>query len=355
MQPYNVEIFDRDFNLIQHYNIENIEYSFDYLSDTENSASIPFNENVEKGDYIRIVNNEREYFGYISSLVVDESLNGFCTVGFMPFMSLFNENILFNILSQGSGDLEDALGAYISANWISNTDTAQNIPGLSVESISGTANWTFYVTNEDGLDYQIVNFMELIKEALVKYQVALFVNPDFTTKTIKIEIGKKTVSRFWIEADLPTVLHKSIIINQTDSDINKLVVYDAEDLETKIIYYLHPDGSYNTTDNNRIVPVKCETVSASAPSGGTFADGALEAANNQFGNRTYNNLIEITVMNDDDLVKASELEIGRLVNVISNGVTYPSILTGYDRKDTMTLIFGTIRVELTKILKEALK
>ena len=355
MQPYNVEIFDREFNLIQHYNIENTEYSFDYLSDTENSISIPFNENVEKGNYIRIVNNEREYFGYISSLVIDESVNGFYSVGFMPFMSLFNENILFDISTQGTGDLETALGDYITENWIENTDTQQNIFGLSVETISDTADWTFFVTNEDGLSYQIVNFMDLIKEALVKYQVALFVHPNFTTKKINIQIGKKTVSRFWIEADLPTVLHKSIIINQTDSDINKLVVYNAEDLETKIVYYLHPDGSYNTTNSDRIVPVKCETVSASAPSGGTFADGAQEAADSQFGNRTYNNLIEITVMNDDDLVKISELEIGRLVNVISNGVTYPSILTGYDKKDTTTLIFGTIRVELTKILKEALK
>lgn len=32
MQPFNIEIFDTSFNLVQHYNSGVIEYDFDYLS-----------------------------------------------------------------------------------------------------------------------------------------------------------------------------------------------------------------------------------------------------------------------------------------------------------------------------------
>ena len=47
MQPFNIEIFDPSFNLIQHYNSGGIEYKFDYLSTIENTILIEFNENVE--------------------------------------------------------------------------------------------------------------------------------------------------------------------------------------------------------------------------------------------------------------------------------------------------------------------
>ena len=54
MQPFNIEIFNPSFVLIQHYNSGAIEYDFDYLSTVENSVLIAFDENVQKGDYIRL-------------------------------------------------------------------------------------------------------------------------------------------------------------------------------------------------------------------------------------------------------------------------------------------------------------
>ena len=64
MQPYNIEIFDTSFNLIQHYNSGVIDYKFDYLSTVENSVLVAFKDNVKKGDYIRLVNDIDDYFGY---------------------------------------------------------------------------------------------------------------------------------------------------------------------------------------------------------------------------------------------------------------------------------------------------
>lgn len=68
MQPFNVEIFDTSFNLIQHFNSGAIDYKYDYLSTVENSVLVAFNDNVEKGDYIRIVNDTDDYFGVITAI-----------------------------------------------------------------------------------------------------------------------------------------------------------------------------------------------------------------------------------------------------------------------------------------------
>ena len=159
---------------------------------------------------------------------------------------------------------------------------------------------------------------------------------------------------FYIEADLPNVIEKSIIVNETTEDMNKLVIYDQADLTTNVIYYKHPDGSYDTTDDDRITPVIYGITSVSVAEGDTFADVAQDAADKQFDTDTYSNLIEITVQNEDEIVLPQTLTIGQTVNVISNGTSYSSILTGVERSNKTKLIFGTIRLDLTKIIKGGL-
>lgn len=356
MQPYNVEIFDRSFNLIQHYNIESIDYSFDYLSIQENVILVPFNSQVKKGDYVRIKNDVHEYVGYVSSLSVDESVEGFTNVGFRPLMGLFDTEILFTVSDQNSGALEDYLKNKITQYFISSSDTSQNIYGLTVETISQTTGWNFYITEEtEGTGRAIVPFMTLIQAALTKYSVVLFIDVDFQAKNISCKIGTKNIASFTIEADLPSVISRSVIVNQNKSDINKLVIYNKANLSSNVTYYLHPDDTYDTTDTNRITPVIYDMISVSAPSGGTFQQAAAEAAAKQFGNNKQSNLIEIVILNDDTLANPQNLEIGQLVTVITNGTSYGSILTGYEIADVTKLIFGTIRLDLTKILKEAMK
>jgi hypothetical protein len=355
MQPYNIEIFGRDYVLKQHYNTESIEYKMDYLSIEENSVYLPFQSDIKKGDYIRVCNNIDDYFGVITSIVIDEKNEGYCTVGFKPFIAIFDANIPFDISAQGSGTLEDAIADYITSNWISGSDSSQNIAGLSVETISETSNWTFYISSSSGLSIELVNFESIIQEALTKYRVGLYIEPSIGTQKINLKIGIKTAAAYTIEADLPNVIERSIIFNKTKSDTNKLIVYNKDNLTQTAIYYLHPNGTYNTTDNNRIVPVIYETAEVSPSGGKTFADLAQEEANKLFGNNFEKNLIELRVLNEDVLVKASSLEIGRLVNIICNGITYQSLLTGYEIEHTTKLIFGTVRIDLTKILKGVLK
>lgn len=354
MQPFNIEIFDPYFVLVQHYNSGDIEYDFDYLSTVENSVVIAFDENVQKGDYIRIYNDTDNYFGYITAIQVNEAVQGFSEIRFKPFITLFDAPILFDTTLQGSAtSLEQAMANIITDYWISNSDTSQNIYGLQVEVISVTSGWGFHITSDQqGLNKAIINFMSsIIRRALTKYQVGLFAEPDFEARTVKVKIGVKDYSTFYIEADLPNVVEKSIIVNETTKDTNKLVIYDQADLATNIIYYKHPDGSYDTNNTNRIIPVIYSITSVTAVEGETFANAAKDAADKQFDTDSYNNLIELTVQNDDQLINPESIAIGQLVNIISNGTSYASILTGIERKETTKLIFGTIRLDLTKILK----
>ena len=357
MQPFNVEIFDRQFNLIQHYNVGAIDYNYDYLSTVENSILIEFNENVEKGDYIRIVNNTDSYFGFISSIAVNEAIQGFSEIRFKPFIALFDAPIMFDTTLQGSGtSLENAIAGIITDYWISNADADENIYGLEVQTLSDTSNWGFHITSDQkGLNKAIINFMtSIIRRSLTKYQVGLYAEPDFTNKKIVVSIGVKALNTFYIEADLPNVIEKSIIVNETTEDMNKLFIYDQADLVTNVIYYKHPDGSYDTRDEDRITPVIYGITSVAVSEGDTFADVAEDAANKQFDVDTYSNLIEITVQNEDEIVMPQSLTIGQIVNVISNGTSYSSILTGVERSNKTKLIFGTIRLDLTKIIKGGL-
>lgn len=357
MQPFNVEIFDQKFNLIQHYNVGAIDYKYDYLSTMENSVLVAFNENVTNGCYIRIKNNTDSYFGYISAIAVNEAEQGFSEIKFKPFISLFDSSILFDTTLQGSATtLEQMIADYITAYWINNADSEQNIEGLEVETISSTSGWGFHITSDQkGLNKAIINFMNsIIKRSLTKYRVGLYAEPDIQNKKIVVQIGIKSNSEFYIEADLPNVIQKSVIINESTQDMNKLVIYDQADLATNVIYYKHPDGTYDTTDDDRITPVIYNMTSIAVAEGESFADIAQDAADKQFDVDSYSNLIELTVQNDDKLVMPATLTLGQLVRVTTNGTSYASILTGVERSDVTKLTFGTIRLDLTKIIKGGL-
>lgn len=82
-----------------------------------------------------------------------------------------------------------------------------------------------------------------------------------------------------------------------------------------------------------------------------FTEKAYQKAYSTFSKNKYDNLIELEVALDDDMLNPTSLEIGQIVNVISEGNSYNSILSGREINDTVTLIFGTIRLELTKTLK----
>lgn len=354
MKPFNLEVFDRQFNLLAHTNVETVEIDYDYLkpNDSEVTARLSM-DGINIGDYIRFTCDDTELFGVITSLdAADDIL--LTNIGFQPFPAgVFSTSILFDTNKQGTVALETVIADLITASWISNADSSQNVPGLSVTTTTSTVSWGMNLKSDtEGMHHCIINFYEvLIARAMSEYGIAIQAEADFEAQTVALTIGKVNAPQT-IEVDLPNVFEKSLLINEASKNTNKLDVYNTANYTTVITYYLHPDGTYNTTNADRITPVVREIQGAAADDGQTFPQAAASAAASVFGETTYNNLIEVTCTYDDALIKPKQIKVGTVVSIISDGVSYGSILTGYKLNDNIiTLVFGSIRADLTKLIR----
>lgn len=356
MKQYSVEIFNRSFNLVSHTNSEVEEYAEDYLSPVTNEVTV-FNCNASKGDYIRIKDKYNEFFGIIVS--IKSSSEKLMTISYASFLSIFDTDILFNTdLQGGDTSLEQTIANLITAQYINNTDSSMIISGLAVSTQGATNDWGFNLKSDtENMHHCIINFYDvIIARALEKYAVRIKVVPDIQNRSITLVIGKSTSGVVKIESDLQNVIEKNIIIKETSNDTNKLVVYNTENYTTTRVYYLHPNGSYDTSNTNRITPV-IQEIKGTAPEreGSTITRTFIKMADSEaadvFGSINYNNLVELAVLNDDSLVRPYEMEIGQEADIYSKGKIYRSILTGKTVGQQTILTFGTIRLDLTKILK----
>ena len=354
MKPYNVEVFTQKFNMVANTNINEIIHKEDYLSSDENTITVFPMPGITKEDYIRISRDDEEYVGVITEITygTDRSKQ-LQVISYKPLMELLNTDILFDVDLQQTGTLEGFIADRITEMFIDNEDEAQNIKGLSVEVKSQTPDWYFHITPRDsGGHYNIVNLIDsVIIPAMEKYGVLVKPMLDIQARTIRIDVGRVQAGTFIIEADLPNVITKQITIKSVSSDVNKLVIYDAADYENKRVYYLHSDLSYDTHDRDRITPVNCEITSVQVEEGHSFESAAISEAYNKFANLSYSNLIELTVMKKDSLIHPEDMEFGQVVKIVSDGTEYTSILTGREISETYKLIFGTVRLDLTKILR----
>lgn len=359
MKVFNIEIFDRSFTLKGHTNTEDVQFDEDYLSPDKNEVTV-LNIDAGIGDYIRISSGEKEFFGIIES--VTSRNEDTVEISYNSFLSLFDTDCLFNTDWQGgSTSLEQTLANLITNMFISNSDTSMNITGLQVATTSSTSNWGFNLKSDtQDMHHCIINMLNvLIIRSMEQYRVRIKVVPDIQNQTITLQIGTNANAPVTVEADLPNVINKNVVIKETNNDVNKLVVYDTESYTTTRTYYLHPNGTYNMTNSNRILPVVQEIRGTAPERNGstitrTFAKMADSEAAEVFGSIEYNNLIELEMLNDDSLVNPYNMEVGQVVNVISDGVSYNSILTGRKIGQTTTLIFGTVRLDLTKRLKRGI-
>jgi len=353
MQAYNIEIFDSDFGFVCADTVPTLPYKFDYLHPEQNTITIVTDAAILQGDYIHITRNDEEYFGIVSGTNTGDA-HGTVNIDYKPFLSVFDTEILFDTDLQGQGTLEAQLATIITAHWINNSDSYQNITGLTVTTSSATSNWGFNLKSDtEGQHHLICNFLNtFIIRAMEKYSVAIKVVPDFSTSTINLVIGTIQEAVVYIEADLPSVIKKNVSVKDSDFDVNKLVVWSTADYTTKATYYRHTDDTYSTTNTDRITPVVLSTKAVTPDDTNTFAKLAASQASETFGSIEYNNLIELTVLPDDTLVNPLDMEIGQKVIVLSDGTEYNSVYTGFQLDGGLfTVIFGTVRLDLTKILQ----
>lgn len=349
MQVYNLEIFTPMFVLKDHATVPFEKFVNDYLYPEESVIEAPATVNVAVGDYIRLSD---EIYGIVTTL--DRNHTWETLIYFKPFTELFNIDIMFDTRWQRQGTLEDRIAQLITDYLINNSDDEQNVMGLSITTRSSTPNWGFNLKAlTEGTNKLIINLYEtIISRSLLEYYVAIDVNVDFQNKTITCVVGAVEYADKVIEAELGNIMRLNISLDEREYSINKLILYDTETLARSITYYLHPDGTYDTNNTDRLFPVEYKIEATYSEESGTFEDSAASRAREIFGSEKINNLIEIETALYDDLIRPDLLKVGQELRVIANGKIIPTIVTGRIIAETSTLILGAIRLELTKRIGE---
>lgn len=351
MTQYNVDFFDLSLTCIHHDITNSFSVDNDYLSPSTSSITIAKTSKLSKNNLIYI-QGLYDFFGVITEVEDDDYTT---TVSFEPYIYLFNQNVLIDTNNQSDGTtLENFIANIIKTYWVNSSDSKQNISNLTISVTTSTTSWGFNLKSDtENMHHAIVGFYDtIISKALSKYAVAITAKPNFNTKKIELTIGKPTSNLFYIDADKDNVVIQNFTLNSPSTETNKLEIWNTANYTEKIYYYLHTNGKYDTNNSDRITPVVLEvTATTNSDEDSTFAQAAAEQAANTFDGLEWSNLIELDVSPDDKLINPKSMLYGQEVYIIHNGSAYSSILTGKNLSDTITLIFGTVRHDLTKILK----
>lgn len=270
MKPYEVLIFNRDYELKAHALVDfnEFEHAEDASVPTKNTVTVPqnFRENAlagapdpaPKGWLICIKGNGREYQGVITDFTEGET-QGVLT--YNSLLSLFDLDIIVSVTAITATNIEAYIKAQLVAAFVNNVDTAQKLKGLTASTITTTSATTgtlAYTSNDN--PYVGINMLDdLIVDAFNTYGIYTSISINFETQVVSISIGKVTDSTLTIEGDLPNVFDNSFMIRVAKNEINKVIIWDDEANQT-VEYYLHPDGTYDTTNADRILPVKNKVI-----------------------------------------------------------------------------------------------
>ena len=374
MQQYRLEFFknhyaanaaDRCLMYVHHDFVDDVVIDDDYLAIQTTIVAIRATDKVKVGHVVRVLRDNEDYFFCI---VTDVSAGEYTTqITFKPFISIFDEDVLFNILDQYWMDankgktLEASLKKYIEDYYVNNSDAIQDWP-MTVTIPAAryqTSKWSMNIRGDDEESaYAIIGlYSTLLVRALKEYGVSVRFSPNFSTGKIDVTISKIS-DTFNVAADLDNVTVKTFKVNDRPIGLNKLTVFSTLTYEAKN-YYVHPNPEediwWDKNNSNRITPV-IRGLRAVTPDG-TYSDdpdvdfeyAAEMVALDELSGIEWDNLIELECIPNDNLVKPSSLRIGQKVTVYYKGTGYTSILTGrsvsYDR---ITLIFGSERISYTK-------
>ena len=339
---YSVEIFESDFTYRDSIQMSDVRIELDYLDISKNKITVKKIKAYE-GDYIRISTSDIELDGIITGTIED---GDYIKISFKSFMDIFDIDIFADVTDLESQTMESFIAGLITENYISNSDTLQNIYGLSVSVLTGTLNTSLTV------DSDIVNFYsDIVYSAFLQYNIIVQFSIKTAKKQIVCTIKKNIADNLTIEADLPNIISKNIDLSVSKEAYNKLIVINEDDDTERETYFLHSDNTIDTTDDDRVTPVNFTTEYAVATASKTFTEIAYDKAVSMLTQNEYNNLIKLEMKIDDSLINPIDLEVGQNTTVIYDGVAYQTILTGVKIDKTLTLIFGSIRRELTKRIK----
>lgn len=371
MQSYNVDFFNRQLANVHHDTTGDIDVSDDYISLQNNTLEIRYTDVDLRDAYIYITSDDYQYFGVVVSAEPND--NDMLKVTYKGFLSVFDEEILFDTNLQqkkttvegtsgktNSKTLERMLKDEIDKTYVANADTKQRLR-INVTAETSTRPWGFNLkTDTTGQHYCIIGlYSVLIVNALKKYGVGIFVEPNFVTKTINLRIRNTSrLAAINIDGGLHNVVVKTLKVNDRPRGINKLTVYNTDDYDQSLDFYVYTDRTWGVDDRNRITPVVRDVKSAMPDSSiedpnDAFVIAAVDVAYGVLSGLEWDNLIELEMAFNDPLIRPMDLIIGQTINFWYKNSKYTSILTGREIKSqSVTLIFGSERIKLTKRFKK---
>lgn len=356
MRQFDVHFFDRSLTYKHRDSVYDPIIDDDYISAVTNNIDISSTSAVKAGYFVHITNDDINFFGLVTDVSPGEAKT---TVTYKPFITLFDEDFLFYCYDQGTGsvshpDLETAIYNYIRRMYVTTSDTAKRLNLEVVNNVSEanrTTNWSFYILpDSDTSNYNVANlYSDILVNALKRYGVAVRVEPVFSQKKIVLTIEKR-LTLFNIDADLDNVVVKTLKYNDRPTGVNKLIVYNSSDYtQSPIVFYVHPDRSWDLDNERRITPVVTKISCVSPNDQTSFAEAALDSAYSTLSGAEWDNLIELETVANDPLIHPMTLRPGQVVCVRYKTGSYTSILTGKKIEgDLVTLLFGSERIQYSK-------
>lgn len=350
MRLYNVEIFDSNFNFKSSHPISDRgKYEYDYISISVNKVSVP-NIEVEKGDYIIMTamnQDEEQIIGIVVSFT-DKGME--YEIEYKTFLSITDVDVHYDKSLLSTITLEQWLADIIRDTYVNNTDNIQNIYGLSVTYEAATSNALL------DLEENIGNLYDILIKALVNYNVVVDFSIDICKRKINAHVYSNKKKELYIEADIMNVVAKKFNFKKSNSSYNKMTVYNSLDETEQQTFYLDTSGNISTTPDasKRIVPVVFTNIFIKHEEDDkkSFYEEAYDKAFNKLSAEKYDNLIEISVLENDALINPHGLNVGQNTVIIHDNMKYRTILTGMEIENGIAkLMFGTVRLELTKKIK----
>lgn len=345
---YRIEIFDEKMDFVSAcYTDDAQTISIDYLAYDPFQVTVQAIE-AKKGYFAHITgrNNELVADCIIADVQPDKEQQ---ELSLRPLQALFDVGVFYSPVS----DAITWIGNNLTDQFVTNADTLQNRP-LNITATAGSRSFplTGYNLNPT------INILSVITNAFATWGIVTEAYLDLSEKEIVVNIYEQ-VAEQTIECDLDNIISAEITLGDSYGSTNKLTIRKTVEEgtptgTTEITYYRHTDGSINTTDDDRIVPVFWEVATIEQTSDMTddqWIQETFTKAKEVLSVGHYDNEVILSVWEDDKIINPKSIEIGTIVTLLLKGETYYSILTGYQVEGSIyTLTFGAVRTELTKKL-----
>lgn len=293
---------------------------------------------------------KKGYFTHITaggSLVADGVISdvqpgtGTVDISIRPLQALFDVEVFASPIPDAVTWLEQQ----ITEQFIKNPDALQNRPVRLLASARTAAPLA--------TDGETVRLLDVMAAALTTYGIVCTCYLDMAKKAVQVSIAAVT-KVVTLEADTPNVLEKSITLGDSYGAANKAYIRQVVEDEAgnttypqTAVFFLHPDGTIDNKDADRIVPVFWTVKNVNDSE--TWEQEALEAATEALAPQQYDNEIILTYRAGDGLTHPENIPIGAQARILTGGEAYTSILTGRTiGLGTVELTFGRVRVALTK-------